>query len=154
MFVQICVIFHYLLESGEFDVIFIFETWLKPAIPNGLIDPSKSFSIIRRDRLDSTGGGVCILLRKSMKFSEITVTEDVEVLAVDVHTSQVQHRFIVVYRPPSRGPTGKTYMVKLISTLSSLSLVTWPVLIVGDFNCPGITWTILVLPKTIFMTYF
>ena len=80
------------------------------------------------------------MLRKSVHFSEITISEDIEILAVDVCTSQTKHRLIVVYRPPSNEPTGKLYAATLISILSSLSLVTWPVFIVGDFNCPGISW--------------
>ena len=59
---------------------------------------------------------------------------------MDVCTSQTKHRLIVVYRPPSNEPTGKLYAATLISILSSLSLVTWPVFIVGDFNCPCISW--------------
>ena len=137
---------HYLLDSGEYDVIMITETWLKPVISDGLIDPSRGYNVIRRDRLDSTGGGVCILLRKSVHFSEITISENVEILAVDVCVSQVKHRLIVVYRPPYSEPTDKLYAVKLINVLSSLSLVTWPVFIGGDFNCPGISWDVFKAP--------
>jgi len=39
-------------------------------------------------RLESTGDGVCILLRKSVHFSEITISDNVEILAVDVCVSQ------------------------------------------------------------------
>ena len=61
---------HYMLDSGEYDAIMITETWLKPAITDGLID-----NIICRDRLGSTGGGVCILLRKSVHFSEVSISD-------------------------------------------------------------------------------
>lgn len=109
---------HYLLDSGEYDIIMITETWLKPVIPDGLIDPSRGYHIIRRDRLVSTGGGVCILIRKSVHFSEITISENVEILAVDVRASLIKHRFIVVYRPPYSEPADKLYAAKLINTFS------------------------------------
>jgi len=76
---------------------------------------------------------VCILLRKSIHFSEIAISENVEILAVDVCVSQIKQRLIVVYRPPHSEPASKLYAAKLINILSSLSSVTWPVFIVGDF---------------------
>ena len=77
--------------------------------------------------MGSTGGGVCILLRKSVHFSEVSIPDNVEILAVDVCISQIKHHLIVVYRPPRSEPTDKLYAAKLINILSSLSLVTWPV---------------------------
>ena len=115
---------HYLLDSAEYDVIMITETWLKPAIPNGLINPSQSYHIICRDRLESTGGGVCILLCKSVHFSEITISDNVEILAVDVCVSHTKYCLIVVYRPPHSTATDKLYAAKLVDVLSYLGRVT------------------------------
>jgi len=126
---------HHLLYSTEYDAIMITETWLKPAIPDGLIDPSGNYNIIRRDRLRSTGGGVCILLRKSVHFLEITISDNVELLAVDVCVSQTKHRLIVVYRPPHNEPTDKLYAANLITAQVSVG-------------------TDLKLMQTIFKTFF
>ena len=80
----------------------------------------------------------CILLRKSVHFSEITISDNVEILAVDVCVSQTKYRLIVVYRPPHSTATDKLYAAKLIDVLFSLGRVTWSVFIGEDFNYPGI----------------
>ena len=134
--------FHHILDSSEFDIIFITETWLKTAVPDSIIDPSHRYNIVRHDRLRSSGGGVCIVARKSLSITEITINDDVEVSAVDVLVHRDKYRFIVVYRPPSHDAIGKMHVVTLIETLTSLCAVKWPVFIVGDFNCPGISWDI------------
>ena len=59
---------------------------------------------------------------------------------MDVCVSHTKYRLIVVYRPPHSEATDKLYAAKLINVLASLSRVTWPVFIGGDFNCPGINW--------------
>ena len=76
--------FYHVLNSGEFDIILVTETWLKEAIPNSLVDPSHKYNVLRYDRPSSPGGGVCIVLKKCFSFTEITIDDSVEVLAIDV----------------------------------------------------------------------
>jgi len=66
---------HYIMYSCAFDVICITETWLnKDNISDGLIDPQSGFRVVQCDRLNSRGGGVCILVSKKLNTVVIPVT--------------------------------------------------------------------------------
>ena len=139
--------FHCLLDCDNYDIIFVTETWLSAAISNGLIDPSLRYNILRRDRSGSAGGGVCIAVTKRISYTEVTTVADVELLAIDVIVRRCKYRFIVVYRPPCRDALGKLYAYKLTEQLTALSKVSWPIFIVGDFNCPRISWGSFTAPS-------
>jgi len=66
---------HYIMYCYAFDVICITETWLnKDNMSDGLIDPLSCFRVVRCDRLNSRGGGVCILVSKRLDTVVIPVT--------------------------------------------------------------------------------
>ena len=138
--------FYNVLDTENFDVLFITESWLKAAVPNSLIDPSHTYNILRRDRAISTGGGVCIFIKKHISFKEVELNGSVEALAVDILLKRCKYRFIIVYRPPTSSVDRKFYAPDLISELRSLCQVSWPIFIVADFNCPGISWETFVAP--------
>jgi hypothetical protein len=62
------------MYSGNFEVICVTETWLNENVIDGLIDPLDYYRVIRCDRLDSRGGGVCILVSKKVDVVEVPVT--------------------------------------------------------------------------------
>ena len=80
---------HYIMYSCDFDVICITETWLnKDNVSDGLIDPQSCFRVVRCDRLNARGGGVCILISKRLDSVVIPVTDyyaSLEMLCVDIY---------------------------------------------------------------------
>jgi len=47
--------------------VFITESWLNADITDALIDPRVLYSVIRKDRIGTRGGGVCALVKKDFK---------------------------------------------------------------------------------------
>ena len=57
---------HYLLYSEtEFDCILITESWLTDGITDSMLDPELRYHVLRHDRQDGRGGGVCALVKRS-----------------------------------------------------------------------------------------
>ena len=135
---------HCLLYTGKIDILFVTESWLHPGMPDGLLDPQGkySISIIRRDRPAQRGGGVCIMIEKTIPYYEIhcDANDSVESVAVDVMFSSCKYRFVNVYRPPSHGAHKKPHVKELMNSVKKLCSVKWPVTVVGDLNCPDVNW--------------
>ena len=66
---------HAELNGNDIDLCFISETWLHSAIPNSLICPP-GYSIARKDRKDTRGGGVAILCRNNWRMENILNVEN------------------------------------------------------------------------------
>jgi hypothetical protein len=94
---------HFLLyESNEFDVIIITESWLNPAISDGLLDPRSNYTVYRHDRQNNTGGGVCVLIKNSLHSEQLDISSlpaSVELLCFDLFCNPHKHRVFAVYRP-------------------------------------------------------
>ena len=74
---------HQLLYCNKYDVICVTETWLHDGITCGLLDPNSEYSILRKDRVVSHGGGVAVFLARHLHFIEVTVDQsftDLELL--------------------------------------------------------------------------
>jgi len=85
------------------DCICITESWLHPSISDGVIDPKREYSIVRKDRIGTKGGGVCILVKRS--FSVVPLQLDtkyaaLEVTGVEFICLRPKLQLFVVYRPP------------------------------------------------------
>ncbi len=99
-------------------------------------------SIIRCDRRDRVGGGVCIYLRHSIPFNIcLTYSNSVcDLLIVKLHNPSLI--IVAMYRPPSCSlcdfvdvtTKAKAYIMSLPSPLPQLILL-------GDFNLPDVDWT-------------
>ena len=134
--------FHYVLYNCNYDIVLVTESWLTESDTTGLLDPEGAYSIVRRDRLHTVGGGVCIAVRRELKYIEVccTAAGSVEMLCVDVVCFNSKYRFIVIYRPPHYRSNARDNAAKLVESLEALCQVAWPVFIVGDLNCPGVNW--------------
>jgi len=59
------------LLRTQVDLAFITETWLKTAVANTVVD-IPGYSIIRRDRMSSDHGGVCLYIKEnSSRFKQL-----------------------------------------------------------------------------------
>ena len=81
-----------LLYSCSVDCVFITETWLNNNITSGLLDPDNKYEVMRNDRLQLSGGGVCAIVKKCLHTRHISITTDMSVWNCSVVTSlgQVQ----------------------------------------------------------------
>ena len=79
---------------------FITESWLHSGISSGLLDPAGHFTVLRYDRdqySESRGGGVCVLVKKSLRVIPVAIStdfSDVEVVSFDLITGDTRLRFL------------------------------------------------------------
>ena len=136
---------HYMLYAQGPDIIFVTETWLYEGFPDRLLDPRDSYNILRHDRTDGRGGGVCIFISKHLTFVPVVTkeAENLEVVAVDIIVNRAKCRFVNVYRRPSSCPEDVVYARNLVNYLQKVSAVAWTTIVVGYLNCPTIDWSSL-----------
>ena len=92
-----------ILYSGYVDVMLITESWLGVNVTNGLLDPENCYNIIRCDRKNAVGGGVCTLVSKKFDIVEVLVSNDfpqLEVTCVDILIGCSRCRLFNIYRKP------------------------------------------------------
>ena len=91
------------VEGRSPDVVLLSETWLTPSSPPVLID---SYDLVHRCRVHKRGGGVGILVSKSLKYKECKdiVSPIVENECVTIELELRSHeRYVIssMYRPPN-----------------------------------------------------
>jgi hypothetical protein len=134
---------HYLLYAKSFDVICITESWLNNNVVAGLIDPECQYTVLRCDRHDRRGGGVCFLINKHLNVIQVPIGNyfpNIEALCVDVYCNDNCVRLLGVYRPPGFDAASVLYMQDLVDCMLKFVPHKNPCYIVGDFNCPNINW--------------
>ena len=139
---------HNLLYTHKYDCIFVTESWLKPDIPNGMLDPEHHYNVFRTDRSVHRGGGVCVFVVNKLHCQEVTTLnserfddDSVDLLMFDIVIRPQKYRFVLVYRRPEGGTTGGDAAEKLCDIMSRHQNRNGPTIILGDLNCPGIDWT-------------
>ena len=89
------------LAINQIDIVSLNETWLKPK--DKLSIPK--YKIIRKDRRDQQGGGVCILVHQDIDFERINLAHDVEAVSITVKNSMKNNRDLHItsyYSPPDQ----------------------------------------------------
>lgn len=90
------------LDNTDFDGFSCSETWLTINTPKDRF-MFENFNIIRSDRKNKRGGGVCLLLKKQYKFKVIkipNVCEMPEMLWVEVSVGKSKIAIGTLYKPP------------------------------------------------------
>ena len=88
-----------IIYTDNYDCIFITESWLNDTIPNSLLDPENRFHVIRDDRVERQGVGVCVLIAKTYSTVEIQLDKQdllSNVVAVDLVLNGNKIRLITV----------------------------------------------------------
>ena len=100
-----------LTDTEGFHFVFITESWLHDFIPSSLVFNCEKYYVFRNDRVNSRGGGVCVLIDKRYKVTTVTISEkdsDLEMLTIDIDFTQIRYRLILCYRPPGYSYIGPT----------------------------------------------
>jgi len=133
------------------DLVAITESWLDKDILSSMFVDLHIYWCFRKDRL-SRGGGVCLLIRRSLNLilSQVDLPTDfdnLEVLAVDVcnKSGVLPLRLVVVYRPPDF-PSVKND--SLVLALDWLGNGCARMCIMGDFNLPSFNRDLFVYPNS------
>ena len=135
---------HYILYADKPEILFITESWLNENVPTGCLDPESHFHVLRCDRKNGKGGGVCTLVHKSLCPVQLHVADDskeLELLCFDLLCGAKKLRFFCVYRPPGNDTNAQLYLDVLLKCIRKYSVASRTNVIVGDFNCPYIDWT-------------
>ena len=89
-----------MLEYSDPDIILASETWLNPNIKEReILPPSYTFAA-RRDRPNSSHGGVAIITKSNIGASEIPLQSNTEIVAASIPSSASKPIIVCsVYRP-------------------------------------------------------
>ncbi|GMT33568.1 hypothetical protein PFISCL1PPCAC_24868, partial [Pristionchus fissidentatus] len=138
-----------LLSVEQPDIICITESWLNSRTPSSLLIGNLPYTVVRRDRTRSRGGGTLLIIRDHFHFSVVqSVNDDIECLSVDLLTSSSLFiRLCIVYRPPSYSNPQTESLTDSLSDLIATS--PYPVVFIGDFNSDNITSPISPIDKTL-----
>lgn len=121
------------VESEEFDIIGVTETWLQPDFPTKFVEIT-DYIFLRHDR-DNRGGGVGIYIHKNIKFKLYETNE--------VENNGVEHIWVkvclhnewigigVIYKPPS---IEYDKLDVLEDIFLNISMETEQVIMMGDLN--------------------
>ena len=136
LLIKDCVVEH------NFDLLAITETWLDPG--------DKDIYYVRKicptvydfhhiPRADSNGGGVGLLVKKSLQIRKQNLTKfrSFEYMDVLVKYQNACIRLVIVYRPPPSEHNGlkeNDFFDELNSLLECLAITSSKLLITGDFN--------------------
>ena len=83
-------------------VIAVVETWFKDTLHDSLLCP-RGYSLFRKDRATSDGGGVAFFVRKDILINEIDLGSDgkhLDILCLDLLFGCQSLRVILCYHPP------------------------------------------------------
>ncbi|MCP4476079.1 MAG: hypothetical protein GY821_16275 [Gammaproteobacteria bacterium] len=136
-----------LLATLEFDVVLVVETWLTSAILDSHLLAFHPYNVIRCDRNVRRGGGVAVFYKSELKIVHVAVDpiySAVELCALDIVGNGAHFRLICSYLAPDVVPLS---ISNTIHCINSLSCVTLPVCLIGDFNLPAIDWSSLSFPQ-------
>lgn len=118
----------------EFDILLFSETFLQEQDICNLY----GFDCIRKDRHGRRGGGVCIFVRKNIKYNTIPVIFDggrkIEACAIQVFLDAEHLIFVSAYRPPNVLGINKQDWSRFFSQFHHKSIFC------GDFNAHHLTW--------------
>lgn len=120
----------------------IFETW---AHSDRLTDAELSlggrYTVCRRDRLGGRGGGVCILVHRSLQCLNIQHGSNAEICSIDVIFEESKCRFIMCYYSPSGSSSELVERMEVLTAeMKTLCDIDYDFIIAGDFNLPVIDW--------------
>ena len=135
-----------LLNTNDYDLIAVTETWLTPTIPNSLLIQNTNYNLLRKDRLSQVGGGAAIFISKRYSIIPVEIKSrfsELDAIVTDVcFKERKRYRFVCIYFPPSK--TLDEYSISNLCEFIDFcsSDCDFPIIYFGDFNFPNIDWSV------------
>lgn len=138
------------LSCTDRNVVCLTETWLNETHLNNEFFPNE-FTVYRQDRCATTsikkrGGGVLIAINKHIRSEEVALAAapDINCLCVKIHSKNGHLYIYLGYIPPKGNENISTHTEtyrKHLDCISSINLEhNDKLLVLGDYNIPGIPW--------------
>lgn len=121
------------LIAQEGDIIAVAETFLSSDHPDSLLVSGTDYSVFRRDRVGRTGGGVALFIRRTLNPRPVSLSFDVEMVAIDISGDGYDYRFVCLYKPPN---AKYAYVKTMCEALTHLASTRHHLFILGDMNFP------------------
>ena len=101
--------------------------------------------VVRKDRADKVGGGVCAFISNKMRCLELdlcNLSADLDIVCFDIVMKSDKYRFIVFYRRPKEGLLGRVEAEALCNALQvcTAGAGATTTFILTDLNCPNVDW--------------
>ena len=130
--------FQSFVYASDFQIIGLSETWLSDNIADLEILP-QAYSLYRKDR-GSRGGGDMLAVSNKLPSRQVLSPHNLEVVSVSIFLSNTDITSYMVYAPLNASAEYHSDLVNYLNTITALST---PVLLLGDFNTPDINWSTL-----------
>lgn len=127
-------------------VICICETFATAeSISSAEFSLNSTYQVFRKDRNSGRGGGVCILVRNDIECLDLShrLNDNDETLAVEFPDRTDSFRLVCAYNSPTgSAETLLSRTRRTLEAIEQLLLDDVSTVIVGDFNMPGIDWSL------------
>lgn len=118
----------FIVDFKLIDIFCIQETWLIPKLNFKV----PGYIIIRKDRKEGRGGGVCIGIKENIVFSEITIVSELEIVGVQINVEDGVISVMNMYNPCK--DLDKEEIVNIIDHMRGGKIIC------GDFNSHNTLW--------------
>lgn len=119
------------------DIFLITETWLNPLIPSNIFEINE-YKMLRNDRENRIGGGVCIYIKNTVKFNFINFIHKPEfVESIILNLIETKVLLIAIYIPPNLSKQMVNELNDIVTELIDKFLIQHPehsVIFAGDIN--------------------
>ena len=130
----------YVAENANLDCVCITESWLRSHIHDNVVALS-GFNVVRKDRVDTIHGGVCVYIRDNINFTILEDLEDpsFEALWLKLRPARLPRGYScivlgTIYHPPNNSDSAiLEYLWQCLSSIES-RFPNCGLLLVGDFN--------------------
>ena len=131
-----------LLEQADPDIVLASETWLYQSIAEREVLPDNYCFVSRRDRPNSTHGGVAIIAKRDIEATEVVNSANSEFIAASFNTTSMKKPIIIgcLYRPTDDSTQYSQDISREMHQLFE-KYRTNPIWIGGDANLPDIDWS-------------
>lgn len=130
-----------MLEYCDPDIIFASETWLNPTIAEREVLPANYKFVARKDRPNSSHGGVAIIAKHDLDASEVDTSATTEFVAASLSCKDLKKPIILgcMYRPIDNKVEYTKDLCNAVTDLYA-RLKDHIIWLGGDINLPDIDW--------------
>ena len=119
----------YIIQTNDFDIFGINETWLDQYIKNEEIS-IQGYNIVRKDR-NRHGGGVCVYIKQTITYNVLFSNDQNPIESIWLNLTGVKLCIGCIYRPPS---SDNVYYNNILDHIEQVKNQANDIIIIGDLN--------------------